>query len=146
MTVNNRKGLTTGWLENLILNDDLENRLKKISLTNEGSAIKRIPVYFRKNISMFQLPENTVKPLILIGPGTGVAPYLGFLEEREYLKENNPDMKFGEVWMFFGCRNPKLDFIYEDEFNGYLRRGILSKLCTAFSRIENSVKYIQVNI
>ncbi|CAB3246820.1 unnamed protein product [Arctia plantaginis] len=143
-TVNNRKGLTTGWIENLILNEDLDKRIKTLSLTDDGSAIEKIPVYLRKNINMFQLPEDTMKPLILIGPGTGVAPFLGFLEEREYLKENNPDLKFGEVWMFYGCRHPKLDFIYEDELNGYLCRGILSRLFTAFSRMDNQgIKYIQ---
>lgn len=149
MTNNNRKGLTTGWLEKIILNEDLslENGLKNLSLSSDSYYTKeQIPIYLRKNVCMFCLPDNLETPLILIGPGTGVAPFIGFLEERERLKESNPDVKLGNVCLFFGCRNPDLDLIYEEELNGFLSSGVLNKLFTAFSRVDHETKYIQVCI
>ncbi|KAJ8723173.1 hypothetical protein PYW08_003085 [Mythimna loreyi] len=146
-TNNNRKGLTTGWLESLILNEDLslENGIKNLTISSDKHIVKEtIPIFLRKNVNMFCLPTNLETPLILIGPGTGVSPFIGFLEERETLKESNPDIKLGVVWLFFGCRNPELDFIYEEELNGFLSRGTLNKLFTAFSRVEgHETKYIQ---
>ncbi|XP_075975660.1 methionine synthase reductase-like [Anticarsia gemmatalis] len=144
MTVNNRKGLTTGWLENKILNElNLEHQLQNLSLTKEENNDFLVPIYLRKNMSMFSLPEDLQTPLILIGPGTGVAPFIGFLEEREYVKENKPDTKLGEAWLFFGCRNPELDFIYEKELKDFLSKEILNKLSTAFSRIDDNKQYVQ---
>lgn len=148
MTVNNRKGLTTGWLENIVLNtnSNLENQLQNLTLSNEGTNKYKVPIYVRKNISQFCLPDNAEIPLILIGPGTGIAPFVGFLEERELVQQCNSDTKLGESWLFFGCRNPELDFIYKDELTGFLSRGVLNELKTAFSRIKNSEnKYIQVS-
>lgn len=169
ISINKRKGLTTGWLERIILNSEstLAEQFKNLNLEsnpkdqfkilNSESTLEdqfkkitiddieiEVPIYLRKNLSMFSLPEDLNKPLILIGPGTGVAPFIGFLEAREHIKENNPEIKLGECWLFFGCRNPKLDFIYKDELNGFISRGILNKLSTAFSRIENTdCKYVQ---
>lgn len=146
MTNNNRKGLTTGWLENMVLNDNLplESQIEKLSLTSNVCK-ETVPIYHRKNVSIFALPGDLSTPLILIGPGTGVSPFIGFLEEREHIKISNPDVSLGEVWLFFGCRNPDLDFIYKEELNGFLSRGILNKLCTAFSRVDiDEIKYIQV--
>ncbi|KAJ8716797.1 hypothetical protein PYW07_003424 [Mythimna separata] len=147
MTNNNRKGLTTGWLENLILNGHLsfEYGMQNLSISSSTYFPKeKVPIFVRKNVNMFCLPTNLETPLILIGPGTGVSPFIGFLEERESLKESNPDIKLGKVWLFFGCRNPVLDFIYEEELNGFLSRGTLDKLFTAFSRVEDhETKYIQ---
>ncbi|CAH0682988.1 unnamed protein product [Spodoptera exigua] len=145
MTSNNRKGLTTGWLERLILNREatLENGFKNMSISIESQNKQKVSIYLRKNFSMFCLPENLEKPLILIGPGTGVSPFIGFLEEREFLKETNQDIQFGDIYLYFGCRNPKLDFIYEEQLNNYLTRGTLNKLFTAFSRVNSEKKYIQ---
>lgn len=147
---NNRKGLATGWLENLILNEDLSlvNGIKNLSMSSNTYIPKeRVPIFLRKNLSMFCLPRNLETPLVLIGPGTGVSPFIGFLEERESLKKSNPDAKLGDVWLFFGCRNPELDFLYEEELNAFLSRRSLNKLFTAFSRVDdNETKYIQVCI
>ncbi|CAH1636357.1 unnamed protein product [Spodoptera littoralis] len=145
MTNNNRKGLTTGWLERLLLNEEitLENGLKNMSISKESQNKRKVSIYLRKNFSMFCLPESLEKPLILIGPGTGVSPFIGFLEERELLKESNQDVKFGDVYLYFGCRNPKLDFIYEEELKDFLAKGTLTKLFTAFSRVDSENKYIQ---
>ncbi|XP_063826435.1 methionine synthase reductase [Ostrinia nubilalis] len=144
----NRVGLVTRWLERIINSkNNIEDKLKSLTI-DDCNMNTKIPIYLRKNMSGFSPPENLEIPLILIGPGTGVAPYLGFLEERQDLKEKQSGVKLGEVWMFFGCRNPKLDFIYENELNGFLENRIINELITSFSRIENgcSNKYIQDGI
>lgn len=146
---NNRKGLVTGWLE-IIINrkSNIEDKLESLNINDDCSTNDKVPIYIRKNMSGFTPPEDLGIPLILIGPGTGVAPFIGFLEERQHLKCEQPGLKLGEVWLFFGCRNPKLDFIYEKELNNFLETGIINKLNTSFSRIENGSenKYIQVGI
>lgn len=148
-TGNNRKGLTTGLLENMILSNafDLEDRLKNLIIVDDCNkqSYGRIPMYIRKNLSGFSLPSNLEEPLILIGTGTGVAPFIGFLEEIELAKDNNPNGKFGDVCLFFGCRNPKLDYIYEKELQEFNTKGVLNKLYTAFSRDSSEVKYVQVS-
>lgn len=142
---NGRKGLVTGWLERIINNTSLENLVNNLSITdNEHSSdIDKISIYMRKNVNQFSFPEGFDHPLLLIGPGTGVAPYIGFLEERQYLRSKKGLQ--GPIWLFFGCRNPDIDFIYEEELQNFVSTGILSKLITAFSRVENCEnKYIQV--
>lgn len=144
----NKRGLVTGWLEKMILNKEynLEKGLSNLNITNDcDRKVFKVPIYLRKSLSGFSLPESIETPLILIGPGTGVAPFIGFLQEREYYKNNDLNIQPGEVWLFFGCRNPDLDFIYKNELNDFVDKGILKKLCTAFSREENGdFKYIQV--
>lgn len=137
---NNRKGLVTGWLENLI-NKTLEDMMSNITITDKKyTTIDKVPIYLRKNVNQFSFPENISKPMLLIGPGTGVAPYIGFLEEQ--MNEKKPNES---IWLFFGCRNPDLDFIYKDELQEFKDSGVLTKLTTAFSRLENCEdKYIQV--
>lgn len=145
---NNRKGIVTEWMKRMIEAKsnfiDIEEQM--ISLNIKDVSVKsKVPIYLRKNMSGFSMPANLGTPLILVGPGTGVAPFIGFLEERQYIKEKYPNTNLGEVWLFFGCRNPELDFIYEKELNKYLNNGILNNLSTSFSRIEDSeTKYIQV--
>ncbi|XP_063534878.1 methionine synthase reductase [Cydia strobilella] len=130
---NNRKGLTTGWLESQILNDTFEKRMENLSITND--SLYRVPMYVRKNMAEFSLPHNIENPLLLIATGTGIAPFIGFLEERELMKSKNS--KMGEVWLFFGCRNPNLDYLYQEELEQYEDNLTLTKLVTAFSRIQN---------
>ncbi|XP_047025325.1 methionine synthase reductase-like [Helicoverpa zea] len=140
-----RKGLTTSWLERLALNEDsLENGITTLSISNEVKDKQKVSIYLRKNLNMFCLPDNAENPLILIGPGTGVSPFIGFLEERKIMSQHQSDIRLGETWLYFGCRNPELDFIYEEELNQFLSEGILNKLFVAFSRIDHHKhKYIQ---
>ncbi|KAJ2951219.1 hypothetical protein O0L34_g5615 [Tuta absoluta] len=144
---NNRRGLATGWLERIINSSNLENQMNNLSINRdkmESRKINKIPIYLRRNATGFSMPGNLDTPLLLLGPGTGVAPFIGFLEERQLLKQKVPEFNLGSTWLFFGCRNPELDFIYEKELKGFMRDGTLSKFNTAFSRVENSEsKYIQ---
>ncbi|XP_063362960.1 methionine synthase reductase [Cydia amplana] len=130
---NNRKGLTTGWLESQIINDTFENRMENLSITND--SLNRIPMYVRKNMAEFSLPCNIETPLLLIATGTGIAPFIGFLEERELMISEN--CKMGEVWLFYGCRDPNLDYLYKEELEQYEDNLTLTKLVTAFSRIPS---------
>ncbi|KAM3957079.1 methionine synthase reductase [Aphomia sociella] len=140
---NNRKGLTTGWLEEIIMNDlNIEKQMENLSIDQSNNT--KVSIYLRKNISGFSMPEDYENPLIMIGPGTGVSPFIGFLEERQNIKDKCPEMNLGMAWLFFGCRDPSLDFIYEEELKCFLDNGTLDKLSTAFSRLEgHNMKYIQ---
>ena len=89
---------------------------------------------------LFKLPDDQNKPIIMIGPGTGVAPFLSFIQERKYLKSN------GKNWLFFGAQTKKNDFIYEDQISNFVEEKILNNLDTAFSRDQDNKIYVQDKI
>lgn len=95
-----------------------------------------IQVYIRPT-SSFRLPTNADVPLIMVGPGTGIAPFRAFLEERKALGIA------GKTWLFFGNPNAATDFFYQEELEGYLRDGVLTRLDTAFSRDQRDKFYVQ---
>jgi cytochrome P450 / NADPH-cytochrome P450 reductase len=91
--------------------------------------------------SAFRLPPDPRVPIIMIGPGTGLAPFRGFLQERAALKAKGEPV--GPAELFFGCRRPDQDFIYADELKAFAAAG-LTRLHTAFSRAESHPKrYVQ---
>ncbi|MEP6342107.1 MAG: molybdopterin-dependent oxidoreductase [Maricaulaceae bacterium] len=92
--------------------------------------------YFVSN-KAFALPSDSTQPVIMIGPGTGLAPFRGFLQEHAHRGYTSP------TWLFFGDRNMDTDFLYEDEIEGYLSAGTLSKLDLAFSRDHAEKVYVQ---
>ena len=94
-----------------------------------------VDVYIERN-SRFGLPDDD-KPIIMIGPGTGVAPFRAFVEERI---ERNAS---GKNWLFFGDRNFSSDFLYQLEWQRYLKRGDLHRLDVAFSRDQQDKVYVQ---
>ncbi|KAJ3175373.1 NADPH-cytochrome P450 reductase, partial [Irineochytrium annulatum] len=75
-----------------------------------------VPIFIRG--SSFRLPRDMSVPIVMIGPGTGVAPFRGFVAERMHLSENNknPAKRVGPTWLFYGCRHPDQDHLYADEF------------------------------
>ncbi|MCB9759784.1 MAG: cytochrome P450 [Alphaproteobacteria bacterium] len=99
-----------------------------------GGAIQ---AFVRDNGSAFRLPRDPTVPLILVGPGTGLAPLRGFLQER--FAQRVAGMEVGPIALFFGCRHPDQDFIYRQELEGFAREGLMT-LHTAFSRVDGQPK------
>ncbi|KAI0840991.1 NADPH-cytochrome P450 reductase [Hypoxylon sp. FL0890] len=99
-----------------------------------------VPVHVRH--SNFKLPSDPSKPIILIGPGTGVAPFRGFVQERA--KQADSGQNVGRTLLFFGCRKRNEDFMYESEWEEYKKAlGDKFELITAFSREGPKKVYVQ---
>jgi cytochrome P450/NADPH-cytochrome P450 reductase len=94
----------------------------------------------RETKAGFRLPEDSSVPVIMIGPGTGLAPFRGFLQERAHRKARGA--KLGPAMLFFGCRHPEQDFLYADELKAFAADGIV-ELHTAFSRADGPKTYVQ---
>eukprot|EP01134_Creolimax_fragrantissima_P006496 CFRG6496T1 len=136
-----KRGVCTGWLE---------------TLRENPSNIAHVRV-FPKTSHHFRMPESLDVPVILIGPGTGVAPFIGFLRHRRAitktvvntadrvpLKESGdgdeltPESARGLTWLFFGCRNAETDFLFKNEIDQLQEDGVLNRLTVAFSRNSSS--------
>lgn len=96
----------------------------------------RVPIYIDRN-KQFKLPDDDEAPLIMIGPGTGVAPFRAFLQEREERGAG------GDNWLFFGDRRFRSDFLYQTEWLKWRQRGLLTRLDVAFSRDQADKVYVQ---
>ena len=94
------------------------------------------PIYIQPN-KKFRLPQSGNVPVIMIGPGTGIAPFRGFLHHRQALGHS------GRNWLFFGDRSASTDFLYEDELLPMCASGHLTRLDTAFSRDQEHKLYVQ---
>lgn len=98
-----------------------------------------LPIYIQHNPN-FKLPTNPDAPIIMIGPGTGVAPFRSFLEERGELGVE------GKSWLFYGDRHFVTDFLYQTDWQRMLKDGLLTKLDVAFSRDTEEKVYVQHRI
>ncbi|SOB74797.1 sulfite reductase (NADPH) flavoprotein alpha-component [Marinobacter sp. LV10R510-11A] len=112
-----REGVASGWLSDRM---------------GEGDEVR---AYIDPN-KKFALPEDSA-PVIMIGPGTGVAPFRAFLQERE---ERGAE---GDNWLFFGDRRFRSDFLYQSEWLKWRREGLLTRLDVAFSRDQAEKRYVQ---
>lgn len=95
-----------------------------------------VPVYVQPT-SHFTLPETSGMPIIMVGPGTGIAPFRAFLQERRALGDK------GKNWLFFGDQCRAYDFLYSEEFVAMETDGFLNKLSLAFSRDQEQKIYVQ---
>jgi NADPH-ferrihemoprotein reductase len=101
-----------------------------------------VPAFIRK--STFRLPADPAKPVVMVGPGTGLAPFRGFVQHRRALRECGAQL--GSALLFFGCRDPAKDYIYRDELEAALADGVFTRLYTAFSRVSSKKHYVQHRI
>jgi sulfite reductase (NADPH) flavoprotein alpha-component len=106
----------------------------------ERSPVGRtMPIFLHAN-GNFRLPEDSGAPVIMVGPGTGIAPFRAFLEERQATGAK------GDNWLFFGEQRAALDYLYKDQFEGMQKDGFLTHLHTAFSRDQAKKIYVQDRI
>uniref|UniRef100_A0A672HRS4 NADPH--cytochrome P450 reductase n=1 Tax=Salarias fasciatus TaxID=181472 RepID=A0A672HRS4_SALFA len=119
------KGVATNWLKNKLVTDNGHK--------------STVPMYIRK--SQFRLPFKATSPVIMIGPGTGIAPFMGFIQERGWLKEQGKEV--GETVLYFGCRHKNEDYIYQEELEEAEKNNVLTQLNVAFSRDQEHKIYVQ---
>jgi sulfite reductase (NADPH) flavoprotein alpha-component len=113
-----REGVATTWLADRVADGDT------------------VPMYCVK-ANYFRLPEESGVPIIMIGPGTGVAPFRAFLQQRKALGDP------GKAWLFFGHQHQKTDFLYEEELQAMQADGTLDELSLAWSRDQAEKIYVQ---
>ena len=95
-----------------------------------------MPIFIETNRN-FKLPNDPNAPIIMVGPGTGIAPFRAFMQEREALGAS------GKSWLFFGEQHFTTDFLYQIEWQKYLKDGILTRMDVAFSRDQEEKIYVQ---
>ena len=105
-------------------------------LADDAKTGEKVLVYVHKNKN-FRLPESDDTPIIMVGPGTGIAPFRAFVEERAERGAK------GESWLFFGDQKYSYDFLYQLEWQDHLKEGNLSRLDVAFSRDQPQKHYVQ---
>ncbi|CAO2592112.1 Methionine synthase reductase [Lemmus lemmus] len=145
-----RKGVCTGWLATLVAPFLQPNT--EAPHTDRPDALAPEILISPRATHSFRLPDDPSAPIIMVGPGTGVAPFIGFLQHREKLQEQHPDRNFGAMWLFFGCRHKDRDYLFREELRRFLKIGVLTHLKVSFSRDdplegeEAPAKYVQDNL
>jgi sulfite reductase (NADPH) flavoprotein alpha-component len=112
-----RSGVATGWMADRM---------------PEGCSVRA----YLQPLETFRLADDATD-IIMIGPGTGIAPFRAFLQEREHRRAR------GRSWLLFGSRNRATDYLYRDELENWRHRGLLTRLDLAFSRDQDTKVYVQ---
>ncbi|ODV90813.1 hypothetical protein CANCADRAFT_111228 [Tortispora caseinolytica NRRL Y-17796] len=145
------KGVATNYIKKLkhLMSNTVDSDKFMVDYQHEGprgylvdksSDTLKMLVHIRR--SNFKLPTDPTKPVIMIGPGTGVAPFRGFVHERATQARNGTPV--GPMILFFGSRHPEQDFLYQEEWSEIGEQlGDKFKLVTAFSRVGNDKIYVQ---
>jgi sulfite reductase (NADPH) flavoprotein alpha-component len=113
--------------------------LCSVFLSDRTNEDESAPVFIEKN-NNFRLPKNPETPIIMVGAGTGIAPYRAFVQHREM------EEKRGKSWLIFGNRNSESEFLYQLEWQRHLREGSLTRMDVAFSRDLKERVYVQNRI
>jgi len=128
-----RQGVATTWLSTLA------------DRVSAGADVK-VPIFMRPSKD-FQHPGDLAKPIVMIGPGTGVSPFRGFAHFRGHLIETREEsqalQEVGESWLFYGCRDRTKDFLYESDFTVLREAKVLHHYQVAFSREQAAKVYVQ---
>ncbi|XP_065576491.1 methionine synthase reductase-like [Artemia franciscana] len=137
-----RKGVATGWISQLTSplwkRASVEEQLGNLNLESI-----QLPIYQRTSTA-FRLPQQLDTPIIMVGPGSGVAPFLGFLHQREELIKANPSQIVGPSWLFFGCRHENKDYLFRSELERLHGSGVLTRFYQAFSKEPSTgPRYVQ---
>ena len=101
---------------------------------------ENVPIPVFPNTSKFRLPEDGNTPIIMVGPGTGIAPFRAFLQERKAIGAK------GKSWLFFGSQRAKCDYFYKEEFDQLKSEGYLTRIDCAFSRDQEHKVYVQTKM
>merc|ERR1719447_1830949 len=124
----------------LINRNDTENEdanAEEAAAGDDDMEYSKVPIYVRR--SQFRLPNRPQTPVIMVGPGTGLAPFRGFIQERAWQKSQGKPV--GPTVLYFGCRNKEQDYIYREELEAWEQDGLLT-LHTAFSRDQAEKRYV----
>ncbi|MBK8806652.1 MAG: assimilatory sulfite reductase (NADPH) flavoprotein subunit [Bacteroidales bacterium] len=119
-----------------IKNNRLHEGVCSNFISSQAEVESNLQVFIDKNES-FRLPNDSDLPIIMIGPGTGVAPFRAFLQHREALGAS------GKNWLFFGDQHFTTDFLYQEEWLRFKKSGLLTNLDVAFSRDQDDKVYVQ---
>lgn len=130
-----RRGSSDGCTVRYALHGEPRAGVASGHLAEFGAPDSTLPVYIQPN-PHFRLPDDDA-PIIMIGAGTGVAPYRAFLQDREVSGASAPS------WLFFGERNFRTDFLNQTEWQGFLKDGLLTRMEVAFSRDGHDKIYVQ---
>lgn len=122
-----------------IINGELHTGGASGYLSNKISESDKIKIFIEKNDN-FRLPKDQNSPIIMIGPGTGIAPFRSFLQQRE------ADNASGKNWLFFGNPNFIYDFLYQIELQNYVKNGLLTKIDLAWSQDQEEKIFVQDKI
>jgi sulfite reductase (NADPH) flavoprotein alpha-component len=118
------------------LRDRARKGVASTFLAERAASSARVPVFVQKAHG-FRLPKDNAAPVIMIGPGTGIAPFRAFLQERRIVGAK------GRNWLFFGDQHRASDFLYEEEIENFHRSGFLTEIDLAFSRDQDERIYVQ---
>lgn len=108
-------------------------------LSERVSDSDRVGVFLQK-VKHFKLPTDTSIPVVMVGPGTGIAPFRAFIEERD------ATVSPGKNWLFFGNPHQSTDWLYKDQLQAYVEKGVLTNYTTAWSRDQEEKIYVQNHI
>lgn len=150
-----RKGVATPWLDRLTgqIPARADHTTKPVRVPSPSGSV---PVFRKPNANAFVLPTDTKRPLVLIGPGTGIAPFIGFLQHRQQQRKIREQMggvglnplrdirnEFGPIWVYYGFRDTQKDYLFEHELEELAQDKTITQLRLAVSRATDQKVYVQ---
>ncbi|ORZ01391.1 hypothetical protein BCR43DRAFT_522243 [Syncephalastrum racemosum] len=150
-----RKGVATPWLDRLTgqIPARADHTTKPVTVPSPSGSV---PVFRKPNANAFVLPADTKRPLVLIGPGTGIAPFIGFLQHRQQQRKIREQMggvglnplrdirnEFGPIWVYYGFRDTQKDYLFEHELEELAQDKTITQLHLAVSRATDQKVYVQ---